>query len=98
MPKFLIDVPHAPDALACARVVQVFLTSGSHFLTNADWGCLDDEHHAWMIVDADDKDEARLIVPPAFRPQARIVALNRFSMDQIDAIISRHTGDRPVSR
>jgi hypothetical protein len=36
MPKFLIDVAHASDELACARVVQVFLTSGSHFLTNAD--------------------------------------------------------------
>ena len=39
MPKFLIEVAHEPEVIACARVVEVFLKSGSHFLTNADWGC-----------------------------------------------------------
>lgn len=96
MPKFLIDVPHPPDELGCARVVQVFLRSGSHFLTNADWGCLDGAHHAWLVVDVDSKDEARSIVPPAFRAEANIVALNRFSMDQVDSIMRRHGGDRSM--
>ena len=91
MAKFLIEVPHDPDTRACARVVQVFLSSGSHFLTHADWGCEDGIHSAWMIVDVENKDEARAIVPPAFRAQARIVGLNRFTIDQIDSILS---GDR----
>jgi len=37
MPRFLIEVPHESEVVACARVVQIFLTSGSHFLTNAEW-------------------------------------------------------------
>ena len=98
MPRFLIDVPHPSDQLACARVVTVFLTSGSHFLRNADWGCMDGEHHAWMIVEVDSKDEARSIVPPAFRAQASIVGLNTFSMDQIEAIMRRHTANQAGSR
>jgi hypothetical protein len=92
MAKFLIQVPHEGDELSCARVVHVFLSSGSHFLTHAEWGCMDGDHTAWMIVDANKKDEARMIVPPAFRAQAKIVALNRFSMDQIDNILRRHRG------
>ena len=90
MPKFLIEVPHEPDVLACARVVRVFLATGSHFLMHADWGCMDGNHRAWIIVDVANKDEARAIVPPAFRSQATIVCLNRFSLELIDDILKRH--------
>jgi len=92
MPKFLIEVPHEAEVLACANVVRVFLASGSHFLTNAEWGCADGEHCAWIIVDVDSKEDARAIVPPAFRRDARIVGLNRFSMEHIDGIIRQHGG------
>lgn len=90
MPKFLIEVPHEAEMLACARVVQVFLNTGSHFLTHADWGCMDGEHKAWIIVDVDSKEEARCILPPAFRSQAKIVGLNQFSIDQINDILDHH--------
>jgi hypothetical protein len=90
MARFLIEVPHEAETIACAKVVKVFLASGSHLLTHADWGCMDGDHHAWMIVDVADKAEAMAIVPPAFRAQARIVGLNYFSMDQIDQILKSH--------
>ncbi len=92
MAKFLIEVPHEKEVVACARAIQIFLTSGSHFLTHADWGCMDQEHKAWIIVDVDSKDEARLIVPPAFRSQAKIVRLNTYTMEEIDEILRRHKG------
>ncbi|MGA7929857.1 MAG: hypothetical protein WCA20_28165 [Candidatus Sulfotelmatobacter sp.] len=90
MPKFFIEVPHDPDVRACAEVVQVFLTSGSHFLTNAEWGCMDGDHNARIIVELETKQEARSIVPAAFRHRAKVIGLNRFSMEQIDDILSRH--------
>lgn len=90
MPRFLVDVGHESQTLACARAVRVFLESGSHFLTHADWGCLDGVHSAWIVVEVDNKEEARAIVPPAFRSRARIVALNKWSMEQIDKILSQH--------
>lgn len=90
MPKFLIEVPHEPEVIACARVVEVFLKSGSHFLSNADWGCLDDQHSAWMLVEVESKREARQIVPPAFRSQAKIVQLNKFTMEEIEEIFRHH--------
>jgi hypothetical protein len=90
MPKYLIEVPHAEEEQACAEVVKVFLLTGSHFLAQAEWGCMDGVHSAWFIVETDNKEEARTIVPPAFREQARIVGLNQFSMEQIDGIMARH--------
>lgn len=88
--KFLIEVPHEANKVACARVVDVFLKSGSHFLSGAHWGCNDGVHKSWMLVDVDSKDEARGILPPFLRPQAKIVQLNTFTMEEIDAILRHH--------
>jgi hypothetical protein len=88
MAKFLIEVPHEPERVACARVVHTFLSTGSHFLAQADWGCQDGNHSAWMIVDVASKEEARAIVPPSLRPDARIVGLNKFTIDYIEDILA----------
>ena len=88
--RFLIEVPHEPSTLACARVVEVFLKSGSHFLSRADWGCRDGDHKAWMIVEVESKSEALGIVPPAFRSQAKVVQLNFFVMKDIEDILRGH--------
>ena len=78
MAKFLIEVDHGGDAIACGRTAQVFLASGSHYLTHSDWGCKDGVHTAWIIVEVETKEQARAILPPADRPRARVVALINF--------------------
>jgi hypothetical protein len=88
--RFFIEVPHEEETVACARAVEIFLKSGSHFLTHADWGCYDGEHKAWLVVEAEDKEEARRILPPLLRMQAKIVALNAFSLEEIDEILRHH--------
>lgn len=88
--KFLIEVPHEVGPVECARVVDTFLKTGSHFLAGAIWGCKDGEHKAWMIVDVDSKEEARGIVPPLMRAKARIVQLNAFTKEEIAEIIRQH--------
>jgi hypothetical protein len=92
MERFLIQVPHDPAPLACAKVVQVFLNTGSHYLRGADWGCGDGDHTAWMIVDADSREEARQVVPPVFRPEARVVKLSKFTVEEIEQILRQHGG------
>jgi hypothetical protein len=88
--RFLIEVPHEATMVACARAVQSLLRSGSHFLTQADWGCRDGEHKAWIIVEMDTREEARGLVPPEFRSQARVIQLNGFSLQEIEGILSQH--------
>lgn len=90
MPRFLIEVPHEPEKVACARVVDVFQKSGSHWVTHADWGCRDGDHKAWIIIEANDRNEARQVVPPAFRESAKITGLNKFSVEEIDTILREH--------
>ena len=90
MARFLIEVPHDGERVACARVVQVFQQTGSHYLTHADWGCRDGDHRSWMIVDAATKEEARNIVPPPYRATAKVIGLNFFSVEEIEDILKTH--------
>jgi hypothetical protein len=92
MPRFLIEVPHDSQVVACARANKVLLESGSHFLTHADFGCNDGVHKAWIIVDVEGKDDARNILPPVYRRQATIIQLTKFGLNELDDLIKLHEG------
>jgi hypothetical protein len=85
MPRFLIEVEHDEDAVACTKAVEVFLRTGSHFLTHADWGCKDNEHKAWILVELDSRGEALNIGPADFRGRARVIQLNKFVLEKAES-------------
>lgn len=90
MARFLVEVAHEAEEMACAKAVKILLTTGSHFLTNADWGCSDGDHKGWITLEAESKEEARSILPVAYRSMAKIVKLNKFSLQEIDDILGHH--------
>lgn len=90
MGRFLIEVPHEDDKIACLRAIQVFLETGSHFLVNADWGCLDGDHKAWIILEGGSREDALSVLPLEVRPQAKIVKLTKFKLDDVNAALERH--------
>lgn len=93
MPRFLIEVSHESGLVSCARAVKVLLQTGSHFLTHADFGCQDGVHKAWIVVELDSREEARGILPLAYRRDATIVQLCKFGLDEVDDLINRHPED-----
>ncbi|MGD0755277.1 MAG: hypothetical protein ABR927_09470 [Bacteroidales bacterium] len=90
MPKYFIEIPHKNEKIECLRSVSILLSSGSHFLTNADWGCLDGEHKAWFFMDAGSKDEVLRIVPPAYRKDTKISQLNKFRLEDVNELLKHH--------
>lgn len=92
MARFFIEVPHEAEAVACARAIKILLQSGSHFVTHAEYGCGDGVHKAWIMVDMESKEAARAIIPPAYRSQARIVQLTKFTLPEINDILRHHEG------
>ncbi len=90
MPRYFVEVPHEATKEACERAVKLFLQSGSHFMTNADWGCEDGEHKAWFILDISDKAAAREMLPPDFRRNAKIVTLRKFTIQDYPELLSHH--------
>ncbi len=92
MAKFLIEVPHGADKKACDEAIEIFLKTGSHFLTHADWGCLDGDHKAWITVDVHTKDAARSILPQMFRATAKITLLATFKLQDMKVVRDQHEG------
>jgi hypothetical protein len=92
MPKYLIEIPHSPDKIECYRSIQILLSTGSHFLTNADWGCHDGEHKAWFVMDVESKEEALRIVPPYYRKDTKVTRLTKFSLREVEEVLKEHDG------
>jgi hypothetical protein len=90
MARFLVEVPHESEVVACARANKILLETGSHFLTHADFGCNDGVHKAWIVVDVSSKEEARNTLPPAYRRQATVVGLTKFGIKELDELIRHH--------
>ncbi len=96
METYLIEVPHADSKQDCINAMKIFLESGSHFLANAKWGCTDGEHKAIMVLDLDNKDQAKQIVPPLYRQTVKITRLTKFSMEDFEDSLKYHKD--PVRR
>lgn len=92
MARFLVEVPHEAEKEACLRAIQILLQTGSHYLTNAEFGCYDGEHKGWVIIEVDSKEQARGILPPVYRSQAKIVNLSRFKLEEVDEMLRHHPG------
>jgi len=92
MPRFFVEVPHESTRGGCDIAIRSFLETGSHFMTNADWGCEDGEHKAWFTLDIEDKESVMQMIPPLFRRNAKIVEVKKFKVQDIPEIMKRHGG------
>ncbi len=90
--RFLIELPHEAEVGACVQAVKIFEELGSHFFTHADFGCADGVHSAWIIAEAENHAEARLIVPPPYRPDASVTQLKRYTMSDLEEMRADHEG------
>lgn len=88
MTRYLIELPHGDERLACIKALRAIHEYGSHFVTQAHWGCRDGVHSGWMIAELPSREEAMLMVPPQFRNDARIVKLNFFTPEEIASYIA----------
>ena len=98
MPRYLVEVPHENTKEACDRAIRLFQSTGSHFVTNADWGCGDNVHKAWFVADVEGREEALALLPPLFRQHALIVALEKLSADDLLHVRDEHGGEHSRQR
>jgi hypothetical protein len=84
MDRFMVEIPHDPDKASCLAAHKIFAESGNHYLTHADFGCEDGVHDAWLVVEADDRAEARLVAPPQYRDDTRVTKVKRYAWTEGD--------------
>jgi hypothetical protein len=90
MTKFIIEVPHNEDQAACLRAIEMFVKSGNHFLAHAEWGCKDNEHKAWMIVELESREEALKVIPSMYRDRAKVTELFHMTYEDVKRYKEEH--------
>jgi hypothetical protein len=89
-PAATIQGQYDGDKASCARTVKEFLASGSHFVTNEEWGCKDGDHKAWLIVETESKADALRILPASHKINAKITRINKFTRADMEEVIEKH--------
>ena len=79
MDRYLIASPHTKED--CVGALQQIEAMG--YITHFDWGCMDGDHTGWVIIEAESKSEALMVVPTAQRPKARVVKLVKFTPEEV---------------
>jgi hypothetical protein len=77
MSRFIVISSHTAED--CTMAVKYFREHHAGFLTHFEWGCYDNDHTAYTMIDAETHEEALLTVPPLFRDKARVVKLTTFN-------------------
>ncbi|WP_406660933.1 hypothetical protein V7O66_14000 [Methanolobus sp. ZRKC3] len=88
MTKYLVESPHTSEG--CLKALDEMLAMGPDVLAQYDFGCMVDVHTGWVILDAENEAEALKIVPESLRSEARAIALNKFTPEEIAAYHKEH--------
>ena len=82
MKRFLVISHHSGEE--CVKALKETLAMG--YLTHFEWGCKDGVHTGWAILEAEDKQQAMLSVPPFLRGKGQVVRLSKFKPDTVAAM------------
>lgn len=76
MDRYLITSAHTAED--CRLAVKHFMQYHAGFLTHFEWGCYDNDHHAYAFIEAENHAQALMAVPPLFREKAKAIKLAHF--------------------
>lgn len=79
MDRYLVSVTHTNDD--CVRALKAVEAVG--MITHFDWGCKDGDHTGWVIIEAESRSQALMVVPPLMRDKARAVMLVKFEPEEV---------------
>jgi hypothetical protein len=84
MKKYIVISPHTAED--CRLAVNQFREYNAGFLTHFQWGCKDNDHTAYAMIEADNHASAKLSVPTLFREKTRVVMLTTFDPAKKDEL------------
>ncbi len=76
MNRYMVISSHTAED--CRRAVKYFAEFHAGYITHFEWGCKDNDHNAYAIIEADSHEQAILVVPPLFREKAKVIQLSYF--------------------
>jgi hypothetical protein len=82
MENYIVISSHTAED--CLLAVNHFMQYHAGFLTHFEWGCYDNDHHAYAFVEADSHEEAMMAVPPLFRDKTKVVKVKHMNPVEYD--------------
>ncbi len=79
--RFIIITPHTAEQ--CLKSLDDYAANNPALLKETDWGCMVGDHTGYVVVKAADETAARNLLPADERKAARIIQLNKFTVEQI---------------
>ncbi|MGE5432914.1 MAG: hypothetical protein ACM3QX_17670 [Syntrophomonadaceae bacterium] len=79
---FMIEIPHTKAD--CMQMLDDIKDKTPDILNNVEWGCMDNNHTGFAIVDANSKEEALQMLPDKERAMAKVTKLDKLTVKQID--------------
>ena len=76
MDRYIVLSSHTAED--CRKAVKYFREYHAGFLTHFEWGCYDNDHTAYAIIEAENHEAAKMAVPPLFRDKTKVVKLTSF--------------------
>jgi len=80
MDRYIVISEHTAED--CKMAVKHFLQYHAGFFTHFEWGCYDNDHHAYAIIEAESHEMAKMSVPPLFRDKAKAIKVVHFAPRQ----------------
>lgn len=76
MDRYMVISSHTAEE--CRVAVKHFAEFYAGYITHFEWGCKDNDHNAYAIIEADSHEQARMTVPPLLREKTRVIKLTYF--------------------
>ncbi|HLF71707.1 MAG TPA: hypothetical protein VI759_06120 [Dehalococcoidia bacterium] len=81
MARYLVSSEHTEED--CVRALDSVLAISQQLMARFDWGCKDGDHRGWVVVEAQDKNTAKMLLPTFIRDKAQVVALTKFTPEDV---------------
>ena len=83
MARYLVELPHTKED--CVAALDSVVAHSHSLMDRIDWGCGEDVHTGWLVIEAQDANAAKAMVPTNIRDTAKAVQLVKFTPEQVKA-------------
>jgi hypothetical protein len=88
MARYIVEIAHTSED--CVEALNSIVAVSREFINRFDWGCMGGEHTGWAVVEAHDESIARMMLPTSLRREARVVAVNKFTVEDVQSFHKDH--------
>ncbi len=81
MPRYLVETTHT--AGECLKALDDISAHDVKLLDSCQFGCKSGNHTGWAFLEGANEVDVKARLPQSLRQKARVVAVERFTVDQI---------------